>query len=119
MLCNLCLAGDAVMTYVEDGGGRRKKKMMPKAAKAKAKAKGGTTARAGEVGIGNSGSGGGGSGDGSCQARYEVYLPRRSLQMQTGHVRYNYQHSISNKNLFGDRRVSITFRQNICTEFAA
>ena len=40
----------------------------------------------------------------------DVLLPRRSLQVQTGDVRYAWKHSISNANLFGERRVSITFR---------
>mmetsp|Transcript_12820 Transcript_12820/g.32898 ORF Transcript_12820/g.32898 Transcript_12820/m.32898 type:complete len:585 (+) Transcript_12820:292-2046(+) len=41
----------------------------------------------------------------------DVRLPRRSLQVQAGGVRYEYQHSISNANLLAERRVSITFRE--------
>jgi len=43
---------------------------------------------------------------------YEVKLPRRALQVQSGTVRYDYQHGIPNRCLLDDRRVSITFRQN-------
>ena len=43
---------------------------------------------------------------------YEVRLHRRALQIQSGTVRYEYQHGIPNKNLLDDRRMSITFRQN-------
>ncbi len=49
-------------------------------------------------------------------ARYEVPLPRRALQVQTGTVRYDYMHSIPNGGLLDDRRVSITFRQNVLPE---
>ena len=42
-----------------------------------------------------------------------VELPRRGLQVQSGVVRYNYSHAIANGDLLGDRRVSITFRQNV------
>ena len=38
-------------------------------------------------------------------------LPRRSLQVQTGSVRYDWKHGISNQNLRGERRISITFRE--------
>ena len=41
----------------------------------------------------------------------KVLLPRRSLQLQTGDVRYNWQHAILNADLLAPRRVSITFRQ--------
>mmetsp|Transcript_3181 Transcript_3181/g.3942 ORF Transcript_3181/g.3942 Transcript_3181/m.3942 type:complete len:279 (-) Transcript_3181:140-976(-) len=44
--------------------------------------------------------------------RYEVLLKRRSLQIQTGSVRYNYNHGIPHDNFISDRRVSITFRMN-------
>ena len=43
---------------------------------------------------------------------YDVHLPRRALQLQTGTVRYDFQHSIPNELLLSDRRVSITFREN-------
>ncbi len=49
-----------------------------------------------------------GSGD-----QYDVFLGRRSLQLQTGTARYNFQHGIPNELLHSDRRVSITFRQYI------
>lgn len=42
----------------------------------------------------------------------DVFLPRRSLQIQTGTVRYEYRHAIANENLRHDRRVSITFRES-------
>jgi len=41
-----------------------------------------------------------------------VFLPRRSLQIQSGSVRYDYQHSIKNEDLLGERRVSVTFRES-------
>jgi len=50
---------------------------------------------------------------GGLQKQYEVPLPRRALQIQSGTVRYDYQHGIPNQCLLDDRRVSITFRQNI------
>lgn len=46
------------------------------------------------------------------ERRVEVYLPRRSLQIQSGSTRYDYMHSIANENLHGDRRVSVTFRES-------
>eukprot|EP01052_Picozoa_sp_SAG31_P004285 SAG31_NODE_176_length_21334_cov_12.211067_14_plen_126_part_00 len=39
-------------------------------------------------------------------------LPRRSLQVQTGSVRYDYRHGINKGDFSGPRRVSLTFRQN-------
>ena len=50
-----------------------------------------------------------------CAARakkVDVFLPRRSLQVQSGPTRYNFAHSIRNENLQGPRRVSITFRRS-------
>lgn len=46
--------------------------------------------------------------------RYRVQLPRRSIQIQTGTVRYDYMHGIRNQDLPPppSRRVSITFRMN-------
>ena len=41
-----------------------------------------------------------------------VQLPRRSLQVQSGRVRYNFRHGIAREDLLAERRVSITFRQN-------
>jgi alkylated DNA repair dioxygenase AlkB len=42
---------------------------------------------------------------------HKVVLPRRSLQLQTGNVRFNYRHGIANDALLGPRRISITFRK--------
>ena len=44
--------------------------------------------------------------------KVDVFLPRRSLQVQSGPTRYNFAHSIRNENLQGPRRVSITFRRS-------
>ena len=44
--------------------------------------------------------------------KVDVYLPRRSLQIQSGETRYDYMHSISNSNLHANRRVSVTFRES-------
>jgi len=49
---------------------------------------------------------------GSGAASYRAALPRRGLQIQSGEVRYNYQHGIQNRDFDDDRRVSITFRDN-------
>eukprot|EP00931_Biecheleriopsis_adriatica_P109856 TRINITY_DN84123_c0_g1_i1.p1 TRINITY_DN84123_c0_g1~~TRINITY_DN84123_c0_g1_i1.p1 ORF type:complete len:286 (-),score=44.37 TRINITY_DN84123_c0_g1_i1:56-850(-) len=78
ILCNLCLCGDAVMTYREDNKRRKRRR-------------------------------------GACAdepATYDVRLPRRSLQIQSGRVRYDFQHSIARSGLLSPRRVSITFRHN-------
>jgi hypothetical protein len=80
VLVNLCLAGDAIMTYTRDS-----------------KQAGGGGARTSSVGL---------------QESYQVALPRRALQVQSGTVRYSYRHGIPNSQLLHDRRVSITFRQN-------
>jgi len=85
VLVNLCLAGDAVMTYTRDS-----KKPSPGA--------GGILGRR--------------SSTAQVQETFRVMLPRRSLQVQSGTVRYDYRHGIINKDLLHDRRVSITFRQN-------
>ena len=45
------------------------------------------------------------------EAPHRVTLPRRSMQLQTGNVRFNFQHGIANADLLGERRVSITFRK--------
>ena len=42
---------------------------------------------------------------------HKVLLPRRSLQLQTGKVRFDYRHSIANTDLRGPRRISITLRK--------
>ena len=47
----------------------------------------------------------------SEEPSHRVLLPRRSLQCQTGYVRFNYRHAIANEDLLGDRRVSITLRK--------
>ena len=44
---------------------------------------------------------------------HRVELPAALLQLQTGHVRFNYQHAIANADLLGPRRVSITLRKEI------
>jgi len=44
--------------------------------------------------------------------KVDVFLPRRSLQIQSGETRYDYMHSISNSNLHANRRVSVTFRES-------
>ena len=43
---------------------------------------------------------------------HKVRLPRRALQVQSGSVRFDYQHAIQNADFHDDRRVSITFRMN-------
>eukprot|EP00930_Biecheleria_cincta_P030229 TRINITY_DN20944_c0_g1_i1.p1 TRINITY_DN20944_c0_g1~~TRINITY_DN20944_c0_g1_i1.p1 ORF type:complete len:356 (+),score=41.46 TRINITY_DN20944_c0_g1_i1:51-1118(+) len=73
VLCNLCLAGDAVMTYLEDRPSKS-----------------------------------------SNRRTFRITLPRRSLEVRSGNVRYNFQHSIAANDVLSERRVSITFRQNIC-----
>ena len=51
--------------------------------------------------------------EGAARAKkVDVFLPRRSLQVQSGPTRYNFAHSIRNENLQGPRRVSITFRRS-------
>ena len=80
LIVNLSLAGDCVMTYVEDAArdGRR----------------------------------GGWEGVPAGARRVDVFLPRRSLQVQSGPCRFNFAHSIRNENLRAPRRVSITFRRS-------
>lgn len=80
------------MTYVED---------KSRGGEGKYPCKGG---RSGAGGMGGSASGG--------RKTVDVYLPRRSLQIQSGATRYNFAHSIENKNLHHPRRVSITFRES-------
>ena len=81
---NLSLAGDARMRYTED------KAFIRQRAHAAA---GGAQPAAGPPSV-------------------LVQLPRRSLQVQSGRVRYNFRHGIAREDLLADRRVSITFRQN-------
>lgn len=77
ILVNLCLAGDATMTYTRDESRIVRRSSV---------------------------------GDDVDTCR--VYLPRRSLQIQLGKVRYSYTHAIRQDDFHSDRRVSITFRMN-------
>jgi len=70
ILVNLCLAGDAVMTYTRDAKGKSKSSKL------------------------------------AASKTYAVRLPRRALQIQSGTVRYDYQHGIRNEDLLSDRRVT-------------
>jgi hypothetical protein len=83
VIANLCLVGDATMVYARDGG---------RPAGAQAGKRAGVAAQ--------------------LDQRYEVHLPRRALQIQSGTVRYEYTHGIPTGNFHSERRVSITFRQN-------
>ncbi len=49
---------------------------------------------------------------GGAPRRHEVRLRRRSVQVQSGEVRYRFTHAIENRGLLSGRRISITFRQN-------
>jgi len=84
VLVNLSLAGDARMRYTED------KAFLRQRAQAAA---GGAQPVVGPPSV-------------------LVQLPRRSLQVQSGRVRYNFRHGIAREDLLAERRVSITFRQN-------
>lgn len=44
---------------------------------------------------------------------YRVHLPRRTLQILTGRVRYDYRHGIHNSDLSSERRISITLRETL------
>ena len=83
VLVNLSLAGDARMRYTEDRPARRKTLGAAAATPAPVAAK-----------------------------SVLVLLPRRSLQVQMGRVRYNFRHGIAADDFIDERRVSITFRQN-------
>ena len=48
----------------------------------------------------------------ACVAATDAFLPRRSLQIQSGSTRYDFSHAIRNENLLTDRRVSVTFRES-------
>ena len=50
------------------------------------------------------------------EAPHRVELPRRSLQLQTQRVRFEYAHGIAAEDLQGERRVSITFRKEIASK---
>lgn len=49
--------------------------------------------------------------DGGESKKFEVLLPRRSLQIMSGDSRYYWKHAVLTENLLGDRRISITMRQ--------
>eukprot|EP00965_Chrysotila_dentata_P191559 6174601-Pleurochrysis_carterae.AAC.2 len=49
-------------------------------------------------------------GPSQAAAPVRVRLPRRSVQLQTGDVRFNWRHGIEPADLHGARRVSVTFR---------
>ena len=53
---------------------------------------------------------------GGQPAPVRVRLPRRSLQVQSGDVRFNFRHGISNVDLLDECRVSITFRRAKLTQ---
>ena len=63
-------------------------------------------------GAGRDGRRGGWEGVPAGARRVDVFLPRRSLQVQSGPCRFNFAHSIRNENLRAPRRVSITFRRS-------
>ena len=84
LLCTVSLACDAHMTYQQDP--LKVKQLLQRQPS-------------------------GGGGGGIDTAVHRVFLPRRSLQIQTGKVRFEYQHAIANADLEGDRRVSVTFRK--------
>ena len=48
----------------------------------------------------------------ACVAATDAFLPRRSLQIQSGSTRYDFSHAIRNENLLADRRGSATFRES-------
>ena len=48
----------------------------------------------------------------ACVAATDAFLPRRSLQIQSGSTRDDFSHAIRNENLLTDRRVSVTFRES-------
>mmetsp|Transcript_2872 Transcript_2872/g.9390 ORF Transcript_2872/g.9390 Transcript_2872/m.9390 type:complete len:321 (-) Transcript_2872:86-1048(-) len=82
VLCNLCLAGSAVMTYTREQGDAR----PPQQA----------------VGL---------SRPRALPRSERVPLPRYALQIQTKACRFEYAHAIDNADLVDGERVSITFRQ--------
>lgn len=91
VLVNLSLLGDCVMTYARDA--KRKQKAVPDDVKLRKRREDENDARS--------------EGD-----AVDVFLPRRSLQVQTGETRYEFSHAIRNENLLAARRVSVTFRES-------
>ena len=93
VLVNLSLLGDCVMTYARDAKRKRKQKAVPDDVKVRKRRQDENDARS--------------EGD-----AVDVFLPRRSLQVQTGETRYEFSHAIRNENLLAARRVSVTFRES-------
>ena len=81
------------MTYARDAKRKRKQKAVPDDVKVRKRRQDENDARS--------------EGD-----AVDVFLPRRSLQVQTGETRYEFSHAIRNENLLAARRVSVTFRES-------
>jgi len=88
---NLSLLGDCVMTYARDA--KRKQKATRTSLPDVLSREDENETRSEETAV-------------------DVFLPRRSLQLQTGETRYDFSHAIRNENLLADRRVSVTFRES-------
>ena len=93
VLVNLSLLGDCVMTYARDA--KRKQKAVPDDVKLRKRREDENKNDARSEGD-----------------AVDVFLPRRSLQVQTGETRYDFSHAIRNENLLAARRVSVTFRES-------
>ena len=91
VLVNLSLLGDCVMTYARDA--KRKQKATRTSLPDVLSRENENETRSEETAV-------------------DVFLPRRSLQVQTGETRYDFSHAIRNENLLADRRVSVTFRES-------
>jgi alkylated DNA repair protein alkB family protein 4 len=91
VLVNLSLLGDCVMTYARDA--KRKQKATRTSLPDVLSREDENETRLEETAV-------------------DVFLPRRSLQLQTGETRYDFSHAIRNENLLADRRVSVTFRES-------
>jgi len=91
VLVNLSLLGDCVMTYARDAKRKQKatRTILPDVLSREDE----NETRSEETAV-------------------DVFLPRRSLQLQTGETRYDFSHAIRNENLLADRRVSVTFRES-------
>jgi len=91
VLVNLSLLGDCVMTYARDAKRKQKatRTILPDVLSRQDE----DETRSEETAV-------------------DVFLPRRSLQVQTGETRYDFSHAIRNENLLADRRVSVTFRES-------
>ena len=91
VLVNLSLLGDCVMTYARDAKRKQKatRTILPDVLSREDE----NETRSEETAV-------------------DVFLPRRSLQVQTGETRYDFSHAIRNENLLADRRVSVTFRES-------